>query len=441
MNAHSDPSARGSLDRDGADGDATVGGARDALVDVPADLDAVTTTGHEDDPAEAGFTRADVESLWAAVRAWYRMGTTPAIQICLRREGRIVLNRAIGHGRGNGPADPPDAEKVLATPDTPFCGFSTAKGVTAAMMAMLMEDGAFAPEDPVCRYIAEFAANGKRRITIGDVLSHSAGVPFLSKPYRGFDVIVDEELAVRALADLAPSWPPGRFRVYHALTSGLILRLLVERATGTRLRDHLRERVLTPLGFRWTNFGVDPADVDKVVPGVATGPPPSRISTFLARKALGGGMGRAARSDAATAAFLTAELPSGNLVTTAAELSRFYEILARGGELDGVRVLGPDALRAAIGPAPWLPGVAGRVSRAGFELGGRVSKFGRDTRAHFGRSGLTTQYGWADPRRGLSGAILTSGKSTVDTDRPWRLVSQISETVPVLAPPARRFDP
>ncbi len=401
----------------------------DALVTVPADTDAVTTIGPEDDPAAAGLTAAQVDTLWSAVREWYRLGTTPAIQICLRRDGHVVLDRAIGHGWGNGPADPPDAPKILATPDTPFLGFSTAKGVAATVMTMLIEQGIFAAEDRVCEHIPEFAANGKQRITIGDILDHSAGIPFLNGPYRGFDLVLDEDLAARALAELKPSFPRGRFRIYHAMTSGLVLRLLVRRATGRRMREHLRDQVLTPLGFRWTNFGVDPADVAAVVPGVKTGPDPNRVATALARKALGGGMGGAARSPEATAAFLTAELPSGNLVTTANELSRFYEILARGGELDGVRILSPEALREAVRPAPWLPGVAGRVSRAGFELGGRRSKFGRDTRRHLGRSGLTTQYGWADPQRRLAGAILTSGKATTDTDRPWRLVELISATL------------
>ncbi|NEW30169.1 serine hydrolase [Nocardia cyriacigeorgica] len=398
-----------------------------ALITVGDDLEAVTTRGYEDDPAAAKLARADVEAIWASVQDWYRMGTTPAIQVCVRHNGAIVLNRTIGHGWGNAPDDGPDAEKILATPDTPFCGFSTAKGVSATLMFMLIEQGAFGVNDRVCEYIPEFAANGKESITIGDVLSHSAGVPFMTPPYRALDVVIDEDLAVRALADLVPSWRPGRFRVYHALTSGLIQRLLVRRATGKSMREHLAEQVLDPLGFRWNNFGVRPEDVGKVVPSVKTGPGPSRISKFLARKALGGGMGSASRSEEANAAFLTAELPSGNLVTTAYELSRFYEILARGGELDGVRIIEPTTLRDAVQPAHRMPGAAGRVSRAGFELGARRSKFGRDTQSHFGRSGLTTQYGWADSARALSGAILTSGKATTDTTRPWHLVAQISD--------------
>lgn len=403
------------------------------MVCVPADPDTVTVTGAEDDPVAAGLAPGAVEAVWASVCAWYRLGTTPAIQICLRRHGSIVLNRAIGHSRGNTPGDGPDAVREPVTVDTPFCGFSTAKGVAATMVTMLIEQGAFAPGDRVCDYIPEFAAHGKGRITIADVLGHAAGVPFMPAGYRGFDAIVDEDLAVRALTELRPSWPPGRFRIYHALTSGLILRLLVQRATGKRMNDHLAERVLDPLGFRWTSFGVRPDDVDTVVPSVRTGPRPPRVWSVVAGKALGGGM-NATVSDSANRAFLTAELPSGNLVTTASELSRFYEILTRGGELDGVRILSPDALRQAIRPAPRIPGLAGRVSAAGFELGGRRSKFGAHTEWHFGRSGLTTQYGWADPERGLSGAILTSGKATTDTERPSQLCAQISAIMPRSVP-------
>lgn len=408
-----------------------------ALVTVGADLDAVTTFGVEDDPTDAGASRRDVEAVWESVRAWYRLGTTPAIQVCVRRNGKVVLNRAIGHGWGNAPRDAPDAEKVLVTPEMPFCGFSTAKGVAATVLSMLIEQGAFALNDPVCEYIPEFAAHHKGAITIGDVLSHSAGIPFITPPYKGAEVVLDEELARSALVDLVPSWPPGRFRVYHALTGGLIQRLLVQRATGKRMRDHLADQVLTPFGFRWTNFGVAPGEVDQVVPSVKTGPPVSRLSRLLARKALGGGTDKVSKRD--NDAFLTAELPSGNLVTTAEELSRFYEILARGGELDGRRIIEPDTLRTAIAPADRIPGLAGRVSRAGFELGARRSKFGRDTATHFGRSGLTTQYGWADPARNLAGAILTSGKATTDTDRPWKLVAQISTVFPPLAPTDQTF--
>ncbi|MGW4249604.1 serine hydrolase domain-containing protein, partial [Nocardia sp. NPDC004722] len=287
-----------------------------ALVRIDPDLDAVTTIGVESEPAATGLDRGDIEAIWQSVQDWYRLGTTPAIQVCLRHRGQVVLNRAIGYGWGNAPKDAADADKRLVTPDSPFCGFSTAKGVSAALMFMLIEQGAFALTDPVCAYVAEFTGHGKERITIGDVLSHSAGVPFITPPHRGSDLVLDEELAVRGLADLEPSWPPGRFRVYHALTGGLIQRLLVQRATGKSMREHLREQVLEPLGFRWTNFGVRPEDVDAVVPSVKVGPGPSKLWRHVAGRALGGGLS-GPTDEAAARAFLTAELPSGNLVTTA----------------------------------------------------------------------------------------------------------------------------
>lgn len=410
------------------------------LVPVAAQLDDITCIGPEADPADVGLDPAEIAAIWESVRDWYRLGGTPAIQVCLRRNGKVVLNRAIGHGWGNAPGDGPDAQRIPVTTESPFCGFSTAKGVSAAVLFLLIEQGAFDYDDRVGDYIPEFAANGKAAITIGQVLAHSAGVPFVTPPFRGHEMTFDEDLALRGLAALKPSYPPGRFRVYHALTSGLIQRLLVQRATGKRIRDHLSERILDPLGFRWTNLGVRPEDVDLVVPSVKTGPPPSRLSAFVAGKALGGGFAKDAVNRESNRAFLTAELPSGNLVTTAAELARFYEILARGGELDGVRVMRPETVREMVRPAPRVPGIAGRVSRGGYELGGRRSKFGRDTTAHFGRSGFTTQYGWADPERGLAGGILTSGKSSVDGDRPWKLVAQVSAACPPLPPDRRVFD-
>lgn len=406
------------------------------LVTVAEDLDSVTTVGDEDKPSDAGLSEAVVEGLWESVRSWYRLGTAPMLQLCVRRNGFVVLNRAIGHGWGNTPGAAPDAVKVLATPDTPSCAFSTAKGVAAAVMFMLVEQGAFRLNDRVSKYIPEFAAHGKADITIRQVLSHSAGVPFVPREYSGMALVLDEDLATAALVELRPSWKPDRFRIYHALTGGLILRLLVQRATGARLRDHLAEQVLQPLDFRWNNFGVRPDEVDQVAPSVWTGEKASKARVWLARKALGGSMKGTARNSA-TPDFLTAELPSGNLVTTAFELSRFYEILRRGGELDGVRIMEPGTLREALAPMRG-PGV-GKMSVGGYEIGGRRAPVGRHTEEWFGRSGLTTQYGWADPARGVSAAILNSGKTDSDSANLRGLLAQIAATIPPVAQAERMF--
>ena len=78
-------------------------------VRVPADLDAATDIGAEH---RSGLSPGAADRIWEAARHWYAAGMHPAIQVCIRYDGRVVLNRAIGHARGNGPADPPDAEQV-----------------------------------------------------------------------------------------------------------------------------------------------------------------------------------------------------------------------------------------------------------------------------------------------------------------------------------------
>lgn len=101
-------------------------------------MDAVTAVGEEN---HSGIDPVAVERIWQAARHWYRAGMHPAIQLCIRHRGRVVLNRAIGHGWGNAPTDPPDADKIPVTTDTPFCVYSAAKGITATVVHMLVERG------------------------------------------------------------------------------------------------------------------------------------------------------------------------------------------------------------------------------------------------------------------------------------------------------------
>ena len=106
---------------------------------IPKDLDSVTSIDRdrEVDPRDVGMSRADVDGIWDQVLKLYRTGTHPAITVSLRRQGKTLLSRGIGHARGNGPYDDPEEEKVLATADTPICLYSTSKGITALLMRML----------------------------------------------------------------------------------------------------------------------------------------------------------------------------------------------------------------------------------------------------------------------------------------------------------------
>jgi CubicO group peptidase (beta-lactamase class C family) len=148
-------------------------------IEVPSGLEPLTTTAAEEEPGAGGMTAASIERVWAAAEGLYRSGVHPAVQLCVRREGAVVLDRAIGHARGSGPGEPEDAERVAATPETPFTIYSASKAVTATVVHILDEEGAIHLGDRVAEYIPEFGSHGKDVITIAHVLSHRAELPNL----------------------------------------------------------------------------------------------------------------------------------------------------------------------------------------------------------------------------------------------------------------------
>jgi CubicO group peptidase (beta-lactamase class C family) len=323
----------------------------DGKIRLPADLDSVTAIGAEDH-SEIGS--AAVERIWAAARHWYQGGMHPAIQLCIRRHGRVVLNRAIGHGWGNAPTDSPGAEKVPVSTDTPFCVYSASKGITATVVHMLVERGVFSLDDRVCQYIPSYTSHGKHRTTIRHVLTHSAGVPFPTGPRPDLKRADDHEYAQRLLGELRPLYRPGLVHIYHALTWGPLMREIVYAATGKEIREILAADVLDPLGFRWTNFGVGRQDLPLVAPSHATGKPLPPVIAQIFRKAIGGTVHEIIPYSNSPQ-FLTTIIPSSNAVSTADELSRFAEIWRRDGELDGVRVLRPETLPGFRGGADARP--------------------------------------------------------------------------------------
>src|SRR5581483_207703 len=108
---------------------------------VPSELEPITSIADEADPEPLGIPRETIERIWEAAVGLYRSGVHPALTLCLRRHGAVVLDRAIGHARGNGPDDGPEIPKVLATPETPFCVYSTSKAMTAFVVHMLAGQG------------------------------------------------------------------------------------------------------------------------------------------------------------------------------------------------------------------------------------------------------------------------------------------------------------
>ena len=176
----------------------------------------------------------------------------------------------------------------------------------------------------------------------------------------------------------------------------------------------LAETVLDPLGFEHHNYGVAPHLVQTVAQNASTGVAPPRPIQNMFRRALGVTMEEAA-AVSNDERFLTGIVPSGNIVATAAETARFFQLLLNGGELDGVRIFEPRTLhRATQETSHWeADGVIGLPIRygLGFMLGADVlSLYGHSTPRAFGHLGFTHLLAWADPDRELAVAMLTAGK-------------------------------
>lgn len=382
------------------------------------DLSAITDVGDEEISAR---DRIAVEAIWSSALDWYRAGQQPALQVCIRRHGRVVLNRAVGHAWGAGPTDPPDAELIPVTVDTPYCCYSAGKGLAAAIVLHLVDRGVWSLDDRVTDYLPSYGAHGKSRTTIDHVLTHRAGVPLFTGPTPDPRRMRDSEYARSVLAELRPVYPPGTLHMYHGLTWGPIVRELVAAATGRSIRDIAADEFLAPFRYRWNNFGVAESDVPLVAPSHATGSANPGLLDAGFRKAVGGSMEEIIPISNRPE-YLTDVIPSSNLVSTAFELSKFAEFLRLGGSLDGHRVLAPGTISKAVEQRRRLrPDIAtgGAPIRwgTGFMLGSkRFGPFGTDAEHAFGNTGLTQIAIWSDPSRDMAVGIISSGKPVSGND-------------------------
>ena len=410
---------------------------------IPHDLEEVTRIGEESPPRQARATRGELDRLWGTVQALYRTGVYPGLQVCIRRRGHVVLNRALGHASGNAPDDPPDTPKVPIELDTPVNIFSASKAITAMVIHKLDEDRALHLEDRVADWIPDFGRNGKDQITIRHLLAHRAGIPNLPPEAVDLDLLSRPERVTRILCDARPRTRPGRMLAYHAITGGFVLAEVVRRATGKDIRVALREKIAEPLRLRWLSYGVPPGEVDRVARNAFTGPPlPPPLSTLL-RRALGVGL-REAVDLSNDPRFITGLIPSANVMTTAEELTTFYQCLLDDGEYGGVRVFDPRTVHHATAEESWweIDLTLGMPLRygLGFMLGGkRLSLFGTDNPHAFGHVGFTNTFSWADPERQTSVALVTTGKPVISLHavRLVQFLGQLNDAFPKI-PVVRR---
>lgn len=384
------------------------------LCHVPRDLDSVITVDgkREVNPRDVGMKRADVDAIWDQVIKLYRSGTHPAISLSVRRRGELLMSRAIGHSRGNGPRDSAATGKVVATADTPFCFYSTSKGITALLMHMLAEDGLINIMDPVAFYAPEFATNGKENITIHQILAHRGGIPGLPADVP-LETLWDEDRTWQLLCEAKPIMTDGSTLAYHAITGGFVLERVVRCVTGDDMNAYVDHKLRRPMGMKYFTYGIEKQHLDDLALSYVTGPRPGPLMRRFVRRALGTNMSEleAAVNDPR---FQEAIIPAGNLVGSANEASAFFQMMLDGGRWKNRRVCAESTVARAVQEfgnrtldrTLLLPL---RYS-AGLMLGDRpFGVWGPDSHHAFGHLGLVNKFNWADPEREIAVSLLTSG--------------------------------
>ncbi len=217
----------------------------------------------------------------------------------------------------------PDEEAM--TEDTIFDAASLTKVVATTPAVMwLVERGKLRLDDPVARYIPEFAAHGKERITLHHLLTHTSGLrPDISlKPdWSGY------EEALRLCCEERLSAQPGE-RVIYSDTGMILLGEIVRRVSGQSLDVFVRREIFEPLGMTDTQFNPPPSLRPRIAPTeVENGQPVRGVVHDPRARRMGGVAGHA------------------GLFVTAADLARYARMLLNLGELDRVRIFRPETVR------------------------------------------------------------------------------------------------
>ena len=130
--------------------------------------------------------------------------------------------------------------------DTIVNVYSSTKTMMALVALVLSDRGEIDLYAPVCRYWPEFASNGKERIEVRHLLSHTAGLSGLDNAILEED-LYDWEKIVSLLEQQRPWWEPGTVSGYHAITQGYLVGELVRRVTGRTLGQFFSEEIAEPL--------------------------------------------------------------------------------------------------------------------------------------------------------------------------------------------------
>jgi CubicO group peptidase (beta-lactamase class C family) len=387
---------------------------------------------------EVGFSEERLRRSDALMESFVERGVVAGAVTLVARNGEVVHLAAYG-----------DADRASATrmrPDTMFRLASMTKPVISVALLMLLEEGKVLIKEPVSAFIPSFAGQrvqvrrgegfdvepAQREVTLRDLLTHTGGFgsategPALAQMQQ----IIEGRTPRSTLAEAMPlmaqvplSFQPGTAWEYSGAPAFEALGHVVEIISGQRLDEFLNERLFEPLGMVDTVFAVPEAKAARVATVYERGPgglQPGTVPPFFA-----------VANDPNNRYFSG----GGGLVGTAADYARFGLMLAGGGTLDGVRILGRKTVELmASNHIGQLPFDRTTIDLSGcrFGLGVRVLESPAEatsllSRGSFGWAGVFGTNSWIDPVEEIVGLMLIQRMPDL-ADTPMRSLWQRFQT-------------
>ncbi|WP_245925604.1 serine hydrolase domain-containing protein [Nocardia nova] len=292
--------------------------------------------------------------------------------------------------------------------NTAALSYSTSKGITATVLHRLADQGLIDYRAPVAEYWPEFGTNGKKDITVADVLTHRAGLSHVSPIARTVDELVDHHLMEERIAAAAPDRWRG-IPAYHAISFGWLAAGIARAVTGKGMGELYRTELADPLQIHGLHLGTPPPS-ENIATAASHGSPipfgipyAAHVLPIVKRiPAPGAGFIRAIHThgierltSGADPAILLGESPAANGVFTARAIAAVYNAIAT-----DTQFLSRSRVRQMSRVQTWLPD-RNLLLPMGWRLGYHSIPAPGAPRG-FGHIGLAGSGGWTDPNTGLS---------------------------------------
>jgi CubicO group peptidase (beta-lactamase class C family) len=299
--------------------------------------------------------------------------------------------------------------------------------MAALCIGIAVERGLLDYQAPVATYWPEFAANGKEAITVETLLSHASGIQGADTPATTEEMLDIPTFSAR-LATQAPLFPPGSANAYNAGVFGHWVDALLRRTDSRSLMGFFADEVATPLKADvWIGLPYDQHHrrapiVAPWAPMMAASPP---ATDPVVKSAMGSP--RMSPLEANRPDWMAAGNGAAGGSANARGIARVYGALARGGELEGVRILSSESVDRMVAQRraskDKVLGVWVRWA-AGFILSANGLYGPNDT--SFGHSGWGGSFGFADPvnKLGVSYAMNLMAPNLAGDPRGGRLVTE-----------------